>query len=166
MEQKFRTLTQIKTICGSRPVQAVEFEHWLEKNNFQNILEIQEYAEYDVYKKTQPLKYQKGSAPWDLILYFNNTLIINLADKLAYLDSLSEQLTDNGYIYCALNKWCIEIPDPDPLYKELIFDDALLPYVKNKLKNYKIMDYRYIPNDLGGMGNWVHGNNRFWLTKC
>jgi hypothetical protein len=78
---------------------------------------------------------------------------------------MSDQLTDHGQIYLALNKWCVKVDQIDPELSHLDFDTALSFYVHRNLKNFIINDYRYIPNDRGGLGNWVHGNNRFWLIK-
>jgi hypothetical protein len=161
------TSTQLKKACGFESQQDREFDTWIKQQNFSNIKNISEYAEYDTIGQCQCLwdRYQNGTSPWDLIMYFNNTKIVELGDICQLVDSLIDQLADHGQIYLALNKWCVKVDQIDSELLDLDFDTALSIYMQRNLKNFVINDYRYIPNDRGGLGNWVHGNNRFWLIK-
>jgi len=161
------TKTQLKKACGVSSQQEQEFVVWLKQQKFNNIKNISEYAKWDTVGQCQHLwnQYQNGSGPWDLIMYFNNTKIIELGDVCRHIDSMLNQLADHGQIYLALNKWCVRVDQPDAELLDLDFDTALSIYVQRNLKNFVIDDYRYIPNDRGGLGNWIHGNNRFWLVK-
>jgi hypothetical protein len=161
------TKTQLNKKCGIQHKQEVEFEHWFDKQNFNNVIDMSEYANWDTIGQQQKLwaKYQKGQAPWDLIMYFNNSQIVELGSICARIDQWSDLLTSSGQIYLALNKWCVQVKDVDHDLAHLNFDSAIFEYVQNRLKNFKVLDYRYIPNDRGGIGTWIHGNNRFWLCK-
>ena len=164
---RFYTETQLKKACGLVHRQDYEFDAWLSQQNFTNIKNISEYADYDTLGQRQNLwsKYQQGVSPWDLIMYFNNTKIVELGEVCRHIDSLVDQLSEHGQIYLALNKWCITVNQIDDSLLDLDFDTALPRYIQSRLKNFTISDYKYIPNDRGGLGNWLHGNNRFWLVK-
>jgi len=166
MNRKY-TNTQLIKACGFENQQDREFDVWLKQQNFNNINNISEYAEYDTIGQCQRLwdRYQNGAGPWDLIMYFNNTKIIELGKVCQRIDTMLNQLADHGQIYLALNKWCVKIDQTDAELSHLDFDTALSIYVQRNLKNFVINDYRYISNDRGGIGNWVHGSNRFWLVK-
>lgn len=161
------TKTQLKKACNFATQQEQEFNVWLKQQNFKNIKNISEYGEWDEVGKCQDQwsQYRIGSSPWDLILYSNNTKIVELGEVCRNIDNMSDQLTEHGQIYVALNKWCIKVDQTDANLSSLDFDTALPIYVQQNLKNFIITDYRYIPNDRGGLGNWIHGNNRFWLAK-
>ena len=161
------TNTQLKKACGFASQQDREFNTWLGQQNFNNIKNISEYAEYDTVGQCQNLwnQYQHGSSPWDLIMYFNNTKIVELGEVCVRIDSMSKQLSTHGRVYLALNKWCVRVDQLDAELLHYDFDTALSIYVQRNLKNFVIDDYRYISNDRGGLGNWIHGNNRFWLIK-
>jgi hypothetical protein len=161
------TVTQLKKACGFVNQQDQEFNAWLKQQNFKNIKNISEYADWDTVGQCQNLwdRYQTGTGPWDLIIYFNNTKIVELGDVLTHIDKLVDQLSEHGQVYLALNKWCVKVDQLDTSLSHLDFDSALPIYVQKKLKNFIINDYKYIPNDRGGLGNWVHGNSRFWLVK-
>lgn len=164
---KFTTLTYLRNACGIKRTQEIEFESWLAEYNFQNISNRSEYAEWDNIGQSRQLwnKYQQGTPPWQAIVYFNHTAIINLEELCFIVDQWAYELIPNGWIYLALNKWCVNISNPDFIYKDMSFDDALSLFVSSKLKNLSVKKYQYIPNDRGGLGNWIHGNNRFWLQR-
>lgn len=164
---RFHTETQLKKACGLVHRQDHEFDAWLSQQNFANIKNISEYADYDTIGQGQNLwnKYQQGASPWDLIMYFNNTKIVELGKVCRYIDSLVNQLSKHGQVYLALNKWCVKVDQIDNSLLGLDLDTALPLYIQSRLENFTISDYKYIPNDRGGLGNWLHGNNRFWLVK-
>lgn len=164
---RLHTRTQLKKACGRQLQQEQEFSAWLSKQKLSSVLNISEYAEWDTVGQQQRLwdQFSKGSAPWNLIMYFNNSQIVELGELCGRLDNLFDQLLPNGQIYVALNKWCIRVNHLDPVLIDHDFDSALPLYVQSKLTNFKINEYRYIPNDRGGIGSWVHGSNRFWLGK-
>ena len=164
---RFHTETQLKKACGLVHRQDHEFDAWLSQQNFTNIKNISEYADYDTIGQGQNLwnKYQQGASPWDLIMYFNNTIIVELGKVCRHIDSLVDQLSKHGQIYLALNKWCVTVDQIDDSLLGLNFDTALPLYIQSRLENFTISDYKYIPDDRGGLGNWLHGNNRFWLVK-
>jgi hypothetical protein len=164
---RFHTETQLKKACGLVHRQDHEFDAWLSQQNFTNIKNISEYADYDTIGQGQNLwnKYQQGASPWDLIMYFNNTKIVELGKVCRYIDSLVNQLSKHGQVYLALNKWCVKVDQIDNSLLGLDLDTALPLYIQSRLENFTISDYKYIPNDRGGLGNWLHGNNRFWLVK-
>jgi hypothetical protein len=161
------TNTQLKKACGFVSQQDQEFNTWIKQQNFNNVKNISEYAEWDTVGQCQCLwdQYQTGTRPWDLIIYFNNTKIVELGEVCQRIDSMIPQLADHGQIYLALNKWCVKVDQIDAKLSHLDFDTALPIYVQQNLKNFVINDYRYIPDDRGGLGNWLHGNSRFWLVK-
>jgi hypothetical protein len=161
------TKTQLKTACGFISQQQQEFNAWLKQQKFNSVKNTSEYAEWDTVGQCQRLwdNYQTGNSPWDLILYFHNTKIVELGEVCQHIDTMADQLANHGQIYLALNKWCVKVDQIDPELAHLDFDTALSFYVQRRLKNFIINDYRYIPNDRGGLGNWIHGNNRFWLVK-
>jgi hypothetical protein len=161
------TNTQLKKACGLRHQQDVEFDAWLAKQNITTIKNASEYAEWDTVGQRQRLwdQYQRGTGPWDLIMYFNNTKIVELGELCRHIDGMLDQLTDGGQIYMALNKWCVRVDLTDDSLLHLDFDTALPIYINHKLKNFTVDKYTYMPADRGGIGNWVHGNNRFWLIK-
>jgi hypothetical protein len=165
--KRFYTQTQLKKACGLFHRQDLEFDAWLSQQNFTNIKNISEYADYDTVGQCQNFwnRYQKGTFPWDLIMYFNNTKIVELGKVCRYIDNLADQLSEHGQIYLALNKWCVKVDQLDESLLEFDFDTALPRYIESRLKNFTISDYKYIPDDRGGLGNWLHGNNRFWLVK-
>ena len=162
--KRLHTLTQLKR---SYRQQDQEFNDWFSKQQLSSVLNISEYAEWDTVGQQQRLwdQFSKGSAPWDLIMYFNNTQIVEIGELCSRIDSLFDQLLPNGQIYVALNKWCIRVDRPDTTLINHDFDSAMPLYMQSRLTNFKIIEYRYIPNDRGGIGNWIHGNNRFWLAK-
>lgn len=165
--KRLHTYTQLKKSCRLTTQQENEFDVWFAQQRFSNVLNISEYAFWDTVGRQQCLwdKYTKGSAPWDLIMYFNNTEIVELGAVCDKIDNLFNVLSTNGQVYLALNKWCVYVDRVDATLAHLNFDSALPIYVQNRLQNFKINDYRYIPNERGGVGNWIHGNNRFWLGK-
>lgn len=161
------TKTQLNKKCGLQHKQETEFEAWFYKQDFANVCNMSEYAQWDTVGQQQNLwsKYQKGQAPWDLIMYCNNSQIVELESICSRIDQWSDLLTEAGQVYLALNKWCVQVKDVDRGLLHLDFDSAMLDYVRNRLKNFQVLEYRYIPNDRGGIGTWIHGNNRFWLRK-
>ena len=78
---------------------------------------------------------------------------------------MADQLVTDGYFYLALNKWTMTVSVPDVDFVKFDYDHAIKEYVLKHIKRYKLVDYRYIKNDRGGLGNFVHGNNRCWLQK-
>lgn len=164
---RLHTRTQLKKSCRVLTQQEKEFNNWFGEQQLSSVLNISEYAEWDTVGQQQRLwdQFSKGSAPWDLIMYFNNTQIVELGDLCRRIDNLVDQLSPNGQIYMAMNKWCIRVATPDSTLINHDFDSALPLYVQRKLTNFKINKYCYIPDERGGIGNWVHGNNRFWLAK-
>jgi len=149
------------------PKQEQEFDQWFALQNFSNVLNISEYADWDSVGCQQRLwdKYIKGSAPWDLIMYCNNTQVVELGALCQKIDAMLPELSNTGQIYLALNKWCVRVEHPDSALADLDFDAALPIYVQPRLKNFIIHQYCYTENDYGGIGTWIHGNNRFWLHK-
>jgi hypothetical protein len=165
--KRLHTVTQLKKACNIETRQEQEFDAWLKQQNFNNIKNISEYAEWDTVGKCQNLwnRYQTGNEPWDLIMYFNNTKIVELGEICQLIDSVSTQLADHGRVYLALNKWCLKVDHIDTELSLFDFDTALPIYVQKNLKKFTIENYTYMPSEAGGVGNWIHGNNRFWLVK-
>lgn len=161
------TPTELKKRCGHDTQQDKEFLAWLQDKSFSNVRSISEYADWDITGQQQRLwdHYQKGSAPWNLIMYFNFTKIVELDTLCHSLNELHSELQEHGYIYVALNKWCVTTDKPDRDLIGMDYDDAIPYYVSKRMENFNLVHYQYIPNDRGGLGNWVHGNNRLWLRK-
>ena len=165
--RRLHTHMQLKYKCCIINQQEQEFESWFNQQKFDNVLNLSEYGQWDTVGRSQRIwdKYTKGKFPWDLIMYCNNTEIVELEALCEKIDNLVDQLSTYGKIYMALNKWCIKVNSPDPALIALDFDNALPLYIQNRIKNFTIVDYRFVANDRGGIGNWIHGNNRFWLEK-
>jgi hypothetical protein len=161
------TKTQLNKQCGLQHQQDIEFETWLQTQEFNSVCDMSQHAFWDtIGQKQKPWsKYQKGQGPWDLIMYGNNSEIVELGAVCNMIDNLRDQTTATAQIYMALNKWCVRVNDIDSKLLHLDFDTAILHYVQQRLKNFRVLEYRYIPNDRGGLGTWIHGNNRFWLKK-
>ena len=166
--RQFNTNTQLK--CKCNPTQALnqqdqEFVEWLAAVPHTNLLDLTEKHETDVSDYYSFKKYEQGCAPWDVITYTNTTRIIDLTELLIRIDNLATQLSTGGYFYLALNKWTMLVSKTDTELAKLTYDDAINQYIVQNIKNYKVVDYRYIDNDRGGLGNFVHGNNRCWLQR-
>jgi hypothetical protein len=166
--RQFNTYTQLR--CKCEPTQVLnqqdrEFVEWLVTVPHNNLLDLTEKHETDVSDYYSFKKYEQGQAPWNVITYTNTTRIVDLTELLSRVDQLASQLSTNGYFYLALNKWTMLVSNPNPELAELTYDDAINQYVVQNIKNYKLVDYRYIDNDRGGLGNFVHGNNRCWLQR-
>lgn len=165
--RRIKTQTQFKRSCNIKSQQEQDFDRWFEQQKFANVCNVSEYAVWDTVGCQQRLwdRYQKGSAPWDLVMYFNNTEIVELSDVCDRIDQLCDALVPHGQIYLALNKWCVWVQDLDVSLGHLDFDQALPVYIGARLKRCQIKNYQYSPNERGGVGNWLHGNNRFWLVR-
>ena len=167
MNRRSFTKTQLNKKCGLRHSQDQDLDAWIEQENFASVCNMSEYADWDTVGQQQRLwnRYQIGQAPWDLVLYCNNSCIVELGELCDKIDSWADLVSESGQVYLALNKWCVRVSEVDPELSDLDFDTALLPYVEQRLRNFKIWKYLSQPGDRGGIGSWVHGNNRFWLKK-
>lgn len=150
-----------------RCLQDIELATAIEKFGITNIIDRSEYADYDSYTKLNPRwrNISLGAVPSELIVYSNTSLVVDIVELVNTLDQWAVDLLPNGRIYCALNKWTLWCSQPEPDLLHLDYDQAIAVYFSRHLKNFTVEDYKYIPNDTGNIGNWVHGNNRIWLVK-
>jgi hypothetical protein len=146
-------------------LQDQEFTDWLSTVPHNNLLDLTDKHEQDKSDYYSFKKHQQGQAPWDVVTYTNTTRVVDLTQLLGRIDQLANQINSNGYFYLALNKWTTTVSNPDSDFAKLSYDQAIEQYVAKYIKNYSCVDYKYIDNDRGGLGNFVHGNNRCWLQK-
>lgn len=147
--------------------QDIELSTTIKKLGITNIVDRSESAEYDDYTKANPRwrDIASGTVPSELIVYSNTSKVVDIAELVNTVDQWAVDLSPGGRIYCALNKWTLWCSQPETDLLHLDYDQAIPVYFSKHLKNFAVEDYKYIPNDIGNIGNWVHGNNRIWLVK-
>ena len=129
------------------------------------MLDLTERADNDLATYKSFVQYESGGAPWDVVVYTNTTKIIDLAATVSWVDAYADHIKPQGYFYLAINKWNMGLSNPDTEFSDLDYDHAIGQYVEKYIKRFVVRQYTFIPNDRGGLGNFVHGNNRFWLQR-
>lgn len=167
MNSKTGLFPRAPDLTARRCVQDFELATAIENFGITNIIDRSEHADYDSYAKLNPRwrDIATGTVPAELIVYSNTSKIVDIVELVNTIDQWSVDLLPNGRIYCALNKWTLWCSQPEQDLLHLDYDQAISAYFSRHLKNFVVEDYKYIPNDIGNIGNWVHGNNRIWLGK-
>lgn len=141
--------------CGIKLPQEIEFDSWLGENRFSNIKHL---TKLDNATQSKLFK-------WDLITYSNYDNLISVDKLCNQINSRADELTKNGWVYLALNKWCIIVNNIDPSINQLNYDRSLLVYITSRVSRLTVRRYNYIDNNIGNVGNWVHGNTRLWFQN-